>query len=330
MLKNTLYARSISLRASRLLRTGVSGRVLASFERVCDLVTDSGDVIALVWGGIGDGPLNVVLSHGPGDDLPAGTQFTVTGEDDVVRSEPVIADPISPATGSQIKIRAPHPGVEALAGPVACGKRPAEASTPRNYLAISPIVIDLTSAIPWNPQPDWDHLRERRRQIAAGARIIAGILAAAGWAPARCGLPEVVCEQAARGQAAAVRALVGLGPGLTPAGDDWLAGWLLAQHLGGEDLRGFRPTEGWHDLEGLIITLAADRTTTLSRALLTCAATGEADAAWHALLASLAEVPMTNLPIYQSTKVILSHGATSGAAMLTGFCARVAHLNPDA
>ena len=66
----------------------------------------------------------------------------------------------------------------------------------------------------------------------AGAKVIAGILAEAGWTLARCGLPEAVCEQAARGQATALGALVGLGPGLTPAGDDWLAGWLLAQHLG--------------------------------------------------------------------------------------------------
>ena len=154
-------------------------------------------------------------------------------------------------------------------------------------------MIDLAAAVPWNPQPDWDHLRDRRRQIAAGARIIAGILAEAGWTLTRCGLPEVVCEQAARGDRPTLGALVGLGPGLTPAGDDWLAGWLLAQHLG-EDLRGLR------NLEGLIVALAAERTTTLSRALLTCAAAGEADAAWHTLLATLAEVPMTHLPIYQS------------------------------
>jgi hypothetical protein len=212
---------------------------------------------------------------------------------------------------------------------VVAEKQPAEPSSPRNDLAISPIVIDLSAAVPWNPQPDWDHLRTRRRQIAAEAKAIAGILAESGWTPARCGLPEALCEQAARGQADAVRALVGLGPGLTPAGDDWLAGWLLAQHVGGEDLRGLR------NLEGLIVALAADRTTTLSRALLTCAAAGEADAAWHALLATLAEVPLSNLPIYQSTEAVLSHGATSGAAMLLGFCQGVTspdscHLIPDA
>jgi hypothetical protein len=317
-----ISARSISLRAAGILRPGIGGRVLAGFEHVCDLVTDSGDVVALVWDGIGNGPLSVVLTQRLGVSLPAGARFTVTGEGDVVRSEPAIADPISPTTGSQIRMRAPQPGAEALAGPVARGRQPAEASSPESRPAISPIVIDLTTAVPWNPQPDWDHLRARRRPIAAGAKVSAGILAEAGWTPARCGLPEAICEQAARGQATALRALVGLGPGLTPAGDDWLAGWLLAQHLT-EDLTGLR------NLSGLVGNMAADRTTTLSRALLTCAAAGEADAAWHALLAALAEYPMTHLPIYQSTTTILSHGATSGAAMLTGFCAGVAHLTPD-
>jgi hypothetical protein len=313
-----ITANSISLRAAGTLRPGVAGTVLASFERVCDLVTDAGEVVALVWGGIGDGPLNVVLAQGPGIALPAGTRFTVTRDGGVVRSEPVNSGPVSPATGSQIEVRAPRPGVKAFADRVMCGKQRAEASSPGYNLAISPIVIDLTSAISWNPQPDWDGLRPRRRQIAAGAEVIAGILAEAGWTPARCGLPEVVCEQAGRGDKAALGALVGLGPGLTPAGDDWLAGWLLAQHLT-EDLTGSA------DLSGL-----TDRTTTLSRALLACAAAGEADATWQALLAALAEVPMTKPSIHQSTQTILSHGATSGAAMLTGFCAGVAHLTPNA
>jgi hypothetical protein len=281
MLKNTLYARSISLRASRLLRTGVSGRVLASFERVCDLVTDNGEVVALVWNGVGDGPLNVVLSHGQGVDLPAGAGFAVCGEG---------------GDATRLTLESPADG--------------------------SPIVIVLAAAIPWNPHPDWDHLRARKRQIAAGAEAVAGILAKAGWTLSRCGLPEALCKQTARGQADAVRALVGLGPGLTPAGDDWLAGWLLAQHLA-PGLTGLR------NLSGLVGKMAAGRTTTLSRALLACAAAGEADAAWHALLAALAEEPMASSPIHRSTTIILSQGATSGAAMLTGFCTGVAHLTPD-
>ena len=97
-------------------------------------------------------------------------------------------------------------------------------------------MIDLPAAgVVWDPQPDWQMLRpSRQRQVVDGAKVIAGILAEAGWTLARCGLPEALCEQAAHGQADALRRAGGRGPGLTPAGDDWLAGWLLAQRLVGK------------------------------------------------------------------------------------------------
>ncbi len=41
-------------------------RVLATFERACDLATSTGDVVALVLPEIGDGPLNVVVDGRPG------------------------------------------------------------------------------------------------------------------------------------------------------------------------------------------------------------------------------------------------------------------------
>jgi hypothetical protein len=69
------FAHSISFRAVAILRPGVTGRVLVSFERVCDLVTDGGEVVVLVWGGIGNGPLNVVLEGRPGAALPACVRF---------------------------------------------------------------------------------------------------------------------------------------------------------------------------------------------------------------------------------------------------------------
>ena len=67
----------MSCRAAAILRPGVTGRVLASFDRVCDLVTDTGEVVALVWGGIGNGPLNSVLDGSPRTALPAGVRFGV-------------------------------------------------------------------------------------------------------------------------------------------------------------------------------------------------------------------------------------------------------------
>ena len=282
------FARSISLRAAGILGPGVTGRVLASFERVCDLVTDGGAVVALVWGETGNGPLNAVLKDGLGAILPAGARFTVArrGNDD--RNE-VIA---SASRRVMLVSGRPAPSLQ----------------------------VDLSAATLWDPRPDWELLRMCRQQVVAGAGVIAGMLAESGCSPERCGLPERLCTQAARGQPSAITDLVGLGPGLTPAGDDWLAGWLLARHLGAglTDLR---------TLSDLIRMTAAERTTTLSRALLECAAAGEADEAWHALLAAFMGGEAIERIMVLAHR-ILGHGATSGAAMLTGFAAGMAL--PDA
>jgi len=246
---------------------------------VCDLVTDAGEVVALVWSGIGNGPLNVVFDGRPGAALRVGARFAVRDR----------------------------------------------------CLAIGAVIFDLAHAELWDARPDWDALRARRAQIFAAAHAAqslssglqnGSLLEQAGPAvEAAVAAFQGAWQRGVRAElVAAARGLCGLGPGLTPAGDDWLVGWLLAQHLS-EDLRGLRPTAGWHDLEGRIADITADRTTTLSRAFLECAAAGEADEHWHALLHALARDPMTSLPIFQTTDVILSHGDTSGAAMLAGFFA---------
>jgi len=66
--------------------------------------------------------------------------------------------------------------------------------------------------------------------------------------------------------------LVGLGPGLTPAGDDVLAGLLVTlHHLGGQDGRALVDA-----LRDAVMPAAGERTTSLSAALLRHAARGEA------------------------------------------------------
>lgn len=66
-----------------------------------------------------------------------------------------------------------------------------------------------------------------------------------------------------------IRELVGRGPGLTPAGDDVLAGFLAALHAFGSCPAG---------LAREIVALASDRTTALSASLLSHAGRGEAAA----------------------------------------------------
>ena len=199
--------------------------------------------------------------------------------------------------------------------------------------------VDLSTAATWDARLDWQYLRLRRGQIAANVRWIEELLAADAARRSNGGLSNEsllkgagagdIARIAQAGQAvaaayrscdhaalaAALAALCGLGPGLTPAGDDWLAGWLLAHHCS-EDLRGLL------DLEGLIVETAAARTTTLSRAFLAAAAAGEADESWHELLSALAS-EAANQRISEAADVILAHGATSGAAMLMGFVAGV-------
>jgi hypothetical protein len=276
------FARSISFRAAAILRPGVTGRVLASFERAYNLVTDAGEVVALAWGGIGNGSLNVVLDGSPRTALPAGVRFCVQ----------------------------------------------------ERLLIVGDATVDLSHAVPWDARPDWDALRSRQSQIVAAAHIArqsiaglrersllqqAGPAVEAAVAAFQQGWQQVASADSPstiRNLQSAICNLCGLGPGLTPAGDDWLAGWLLAQYL-------VPDRQGLADLSDLIVEIAADRTTTLSRAFLACAAAGEADQDWHMLLQAMAEDPMTDLPICQFTDAILTHGATSGAVMLAGFFAGI-------
>lgn len=76
-------------------------------------------------------------------------------------------------------------------------------------------------------------------------------------------------------------ALLGLGPGLTPAGDDALGGALIA-------LRAFGRGDLADRLAALVLPLAAERTSTISLAHLDAAAGGEGAEALHDTLAALA------------------------------------------
>jgi hypothetical protein len=80
--------------------------------------------------------------------------------------------------------------------------------------------------------------------------------------------------------ARAANALIGLGPGLTPAGDDFVGGALIALRAAGHAAFADR-VAAW------ALALAEEGTGKISRAHLRCAAAGEGHEALHALLANL-------------------------------------------
>jgi Protein of unknown function (DUF2877) len=77
-------------------------------------------------------------------------------------------------------------------------------------------------------------------------------------------------------------ALIGLGPGLTPAGDDFVGGAMIA-------LRAFGRTQLADRIAAWALPLAKERTNRISRAHLECAAAGEGHEALHLFLCSFEE-----------------------------------------
>lgn len=293
-----LRTRSISRRVGEWLQEEpFEGEVLAVFQRACLLFLPGDNVAALVGPEIGEGPLNIVLAR-PDASL-------------IERQSGVFS------------------GIEP--GMVAClGKS----------LQIGELAVSLDGADLWEPRPDWEGLRRKRdaiegrllavhklaqRQFPEGSLFgllpdqITGSRDLTGLGkPVRSGMMTAIQDAlqylraAWAGDRAAVlalaRSLAGLGEGLTPAGDDMLAGVMLWAWLAHRDPRGFC---------ALLLEAAATRTTTLSSSFLRAAAEGECSAAWHELLAALAGGPEQRLEA-ALTKV-LSFGHTSGADTLAGF-----------
>jgi hypothetical protein len=112
----------------------------------------------------------------------------------------------------------------------------------------------------------------------------------------------------------ALTELVGLGPGLTPAGDDYLGGYLAAlQHISNEEPRA-----------GTARALVADalgtgprHTQPLSDFLLGEYRTGMIPEFLSTCLQTLLH-PSTTPQLSQSVRRVLSHGATSGTEMMLG------------
>ncbi|GAA4398683.1 hypothetical protein GCM10023168_05020 [Fodinibacter luteus] len=121
-------------------------------------------------------------------------------------------------------------------------------------------------------------------------------------------LPEEPMRRLAECDASAVAGLLGFGSGLTPLGDDVLAGWLaVGAATRHPALASIRTAVGLS---------ARQRTTTLSATLLACAARGEGVPQFRRLLEGLA-VGDADL-VEQSADDVLDIGDTSGSGLVLG------------
>jgi hypothetical protein len=191
------------------------------------------------------------------------------------------------------------------------------------------LTIDLTPAVLWSPPPirltlPIDEIAARIVQARGRAAALAP---GEGFAPlltdSASGTPDIVLLRASalidnlstaiRGQrwedvAAPARALSGLGPGLTPSGDDVLAGLALGIHAG----LGSLP----EPLARALHAAVEGRTTDLAVARVRHAVAGHADQAIHQLLTALVDGPPDDLD--GAVRAVIDYGHSSGADTLVG------------
>ncbi|VAW33729.1 hypothetical protein MNBD_CHLOROFLEXI01-1532 [hydrothermal vent metagenome] len=271
-----LRATTITPQVQRWLVKPSAVSILHIFDQAFNLIDSEGEIISLVQPKIGAGPFAIVLA----EERPFST------------------------------IISPHNFVHKTA----------------NHLQIGGLHIDLGTAELWQPRPNWPLLREQQSlwlpllpvlQTAVAQeqhRLTVGSPAhfAEHFQQATIAMQQAIAQTNEDQLQAAVATLAGLGPGLTPAGDDFLLGVLLG-------LWATRPEAEVIGLAEIVLQTAVPRTTQLSAAWLTAAARGEAVLAWHHFVEALLARTAWELPV----NAILDTGATSGVAALLGFMAAI-------
>ncbi len=260
----------------RLARDGRrSGRVYSVFRSAINLTLE-GDLVTILPDEAGGQP-NGILVAAPIDLRTVGVRAGMVVEID----ETLVRVP-----DSDLVIRMEQAGRWSARIPVSDG---------RHWMARSPAVHGLA----------------RRDGRAPGAAAADAGLLAHPAVPARlAALRHAVVRTDRRAAALAAKPLIGLGPGLTPSGDDALAGfeaalWGLAH-----------PAAGFI---AMALDDVPDRTTVVSTAMLRHAGRGEFTERVHRLLAALLDEDDRELPA--AIERAVAWGATSGRDCLLGVIA---------
>ncbi|MBL8045937.1 MAG: DUF2877 domain-containing protein [Anaerolineales bacterium] len=194
-------------------------------------------------------------------------------------------------------------------------------SVEQKNLRIGELQIDTHAAQLWNPQPDWEAVRgafsnsvrlAQLTELALAIGKAGSLLEAPHRWPAQTQLIHALHTRSLPEALLAAQTLAGRGSGLTPAGDDFIVGALLAVWAG---LYG----NGLQDFCEPLASAAAPRTTTLSGVYLHAAARGECTEQWHNLFHVLNSDNASEWLWVMSDLLAIGH--TSGADALAGFIA---------
>jgi len=251
--------------------------ILHIFDHACNLINERREVLSIVIPQIGNGPFNLVI------------------EDDICFSE-------------YLNLQSPI-------------------SISPNQLNLGDLTINIVNAELWSPRPNWEMLHSRRDEILNlltslpitnyQLRGLDMSLAKNARDHSTTGLQSLISNLSSALVTADISSaltitsqLAGLGQGLTPAGDDFILGAVLAAWI-------IHPVDVAGELAKEITNTAAPLTTSLSAAWLKSAGRGEAGGLWHQFFGAL--VSADRISVQEAMDKILAVGETSGADALTGF-----------
>jgi hypothetical protein len=261
------------------------GRVLSCFSVACNLTDETNRVISLVTPEVGNGPLNVVV----GDSEPFAS---------IKKGDPAEADATQIVVNDRLTVNLIK----------------AEIWSP--VILWGEITAEAMAAL-------WNHVQAQATPESLltfwipGLRPLGGVRMAfqekAREAAERLLLALRLGERQRIGVYAS--ALTGLGPGATPAGDDFLIGLMTGLRAWPQFL-----TPGGLAVDAACMTIgqtAMVRTNALNAAYLRAAQVGQMGVDWHHLAEALADGDLS--AIQQAADGLLAIGATSGADAMAGF-----------
>lgn len=273
-----LAATTLTPRVQGWLQKPHTAMLLHLFDKVINLVDADGDIISVVQPHIQSGPFSLVVDQ-----------------------------------------ERPFPTLISLHDPV---------SKTATSLTIGSLAIDCTPAQHWQPMPNWHLLREQSDWLdvlpGMETAVTHQLDSLGNFGPANfvaqfqiatAEMKAIRLATDAEKWRTAVTNLAGLGPGFTPAGDDFLVGFLFG-------LWATQPEDKVLKLAEIVVETAVPRTTQLSAAWLQAASRGEAWLPWHELVNSFIAGHDWQPPVNR----ILNQGATSGLAALLGFIAAAGFL----
>ncbi|MDP6365241.1 MAG: DUF2877 domain-containing protein [Nitrospinota bacterium] len=312
---------------------GIEGRVLAVFRRSFYLEMGGGSagkegaLVCMGPAGIGPGPLNAICA------LPEGMDWRASGLAEGGRAscwrELLCAGRFSFSCAGAANWRPAPPGLDfdnapAIRAALEAMARKAGRLAPEEGLGR--LIPALARGEPARCEPDALDRRGGKDQVMRSGSRGAGALMR--WIREMVRAELSLFETAPTGLSLseppeAAAGLIGLGPGLTPSGDDFIGGAMIALRTMGRGREADR-------LAAWALPLAESGTGRISRAHLECAARGEGAGALHRVMETIPGMSLrTGGDIAASLAAIDAVGHTSGWDALAGVVGAIAAVCGD-